>query len=115
WPAPTCALAISDVPGDDPAIIASGPTVPDPTTFADARAVLTRYRIDPPAPVRAHLDAARDETPKPGDPRLAHGRTTVIARPADSLSAAARVAEKAGFRPIVLGDALEGRAAQVGQ
>jgi hydroxypyruvate reductase len=115
WPAPTCALAVSDVPGDVHAVIASGPTAPDPTTFADARAVLARYRIDPPGPARAHLEAAREETPKPGDPRLARSRMTVIARPADALAAAARTAETAGFRPLVLGDAIEGRAAQVAQ
>ncbi len=115
WPAPTCALAVSDVPGDDPAVIASGPTVPDTTTFADARAVLAHYRIDPPGLALAHLEAAQDETPKPGDPRLARSRMTVIARPADALAAAARAAESAGFRPIVLGDAIEGRAAQVAQ
>ena len=66
-PARVVALLISDVPGDDPHVIASGPTVADPTTFADARAVLAKFAIDPPAPVRAHLETAADETPKPGD------------------------------------------------
>ena len=76
-PARVVTLAISDVPGDDPAVIASGPTVPDPTTFADARAVLAKYRIAEPAAVVAHLAAAADETPKPGDPIFA--RTPVRA------------------------------------
>src|SRR5437763_2185459 len=67
-PARVLTLAISDVPGDDPAVIASGPTVPDPTTFADALAVLTKYRIDEPAAVIAHLQTAAEETPKPDDP-----------------------------------------------
>src|SRR5580658_4529776 len=70
-PARVVTLAISDVPGDDPAVIASGPTVPDPSTFADARAVLAKYRIAEPASVMAHLAAAIGETPKPGDPAFA--------------------------------------------
>ncbi len=71
-PARVVTLAISDVPGDDPAVIGSGPTVPDPTTFADARAILARYGITPPPSVAAHLAAAADETPKPGS--LPHAR-----------------------------------------
>lgn len=109
-PAPTWALAVSDVPGDDPAVIASGPTVADPTSFAQARAILARHRVAVPDRVAHCLARAADETPKPGDPRLAHARTSVIIRPADALAAAALVAEAAGFRPIMLGDAVEGRA-----
>ncbi len=109
-PARIVTLAISDVPGDDPAVIASGPTVPDPTTFADARAVLARYGIDPPPAVAAHLAAARDETPKPGDPRLAHAELVIVARPADAIDAAAHVARAAGYEPTILGDDLEGEA-----
>ncbi|MEX0853190.1 MAG: DUF4147 domain-containing protein, partial [Bauldia sp.] len=92
WPAATVSLIISDVPGDDPASIASGPTVADPTTFADARAVLSRYGIAPPAAISRHLAAALDETPKPGDRRLERSRVVVVASPAASLNAAADLA-----------------------
>jgi glycerate 2-kinase len=112
-PAPVVTLAISDVPGDDPAVIASGPTVADPTTFAEARAILAKYAIAPPPSVAAHLAAARDETPKPGDPRLARSRFVLIATPQDALAAAAAAARAAGVTPIVLGDAIEGEAHQV--
>jgi len=112
-PARVVSLLISDVPGDDPAIIASGPTVADPSTVADARAILERYGIDAPAAVRAHLAAAADETPKPGDPRLASAETHIIARPQDSLEAAAAAAQQAGITPIILGDAIEGEAREV--
>ncbi len=108
-PARVLSLLISDVPGDDPAVIASGPTVPDPTTFADARAVLAEYGIDPPPAIRVHLDEAADETPKPGDPAFERSETRVIAAPA-----AARAARDAGVTPIALGDAVEGEAAEVG-
>lgn len=77
FPARTVTLMISDVPNDDPAVIASGPTVPDPTTFAAARAVLHKYGITPPPAVEAHLRDEADETPKPGDPRLEIGRAHV--------------------------------------
>jgi glycerate 2-kinase len=115
YPAKVVSLLISDVPGDDPAAIASGPTVPDPTSFADARAVLERYRIEPPEAVRRHLAQARDETPKSGDPRLAGVENRVIATPLLSLEAAAAVAKAAGVTPLILGDALEGEAAEVGK
>jgi hydroxypyruvate reductase len=114
-PARVVSLVISDVPGDDPAAIASGPTVADPTTFADAEAILARYGIDAPASVRAHLAAAKEETPKPGDPRLAGAETRLIATPQLSLEAAAEVARAAGVTPLILGDALEGEAAEVGK
>src|SRR5258706_11090225 len=114
-PARLVTLAISDVPGDDPATIASGPTVPDPTTFADARAVLEKYRITPPEPIARHLSAARDESPKPGDARLARAEYAMIARPLGSLQAAATVARAAGVTPLILGDALEGEAREVGR
>ncbi|MHA1600862.1 MAG: glycerate kinase type-2 family protein [Alphaproteobacteria bacterium] len=112
-PARVVSLLISDVPGDDPGTIASGPTVADATTFADARAILARYGIDAPAAVRAHLEAAADETPKPGDRRLARAETHIIARPQDSLEAAAAAAREAGIMPIILGDAIEGEAREV--
>src|SRR5205823_12867281 len=101
-PAQVVTLAISDVPGDDPAVIASGPTVPDPTTFTDARAVLAKYRIEEPAAVIAHLAAAADETPKPGDPAFAGARLELIASPQQALSAAADAALAHGVTPIVL-------------
>jgi hydroxypyruvate reductase len=112
-PARVVSLLISDVPGDDPGTIASGPTVADATTFADARAILKRHGIDPPAAVRAHLEAAADETPKPGDPRLARAEAHIIARPQESLEAAATAARAAGITPIILGDAIEGEAREV--
>jgi hydroxypyruvate reductase len=114
-PAETVSLLISDVPGDDPSVIASGPTVADPTTFADARAVLARYGIEPPAAVAARLARADDETPKPGDPRLARSRVEILASPMASLMAAAEIARAAGVTPLVLGDALEGEAREVGR
>jgi hydroxypyruvate reductase len=112
-PARLVSLLISDVPGDDPAVIASGPTVPDPTTFADALAVLTKYSIEEPAAVIAHLRNAEDETPKPGDARLARIETKIVARPQDALEAAAALAMKAGVDPIILGDSIEGEAREV--
>jgi hydroxypyruvate reductase len=112
-PAQVVTLAISDIPGDDPAVIASGPTVPDTTTFADALAILDKYRIAEPAAVVAHLRAARDETPKPGDPRLARTSLRMVATPQLSLEAAAGVAREAGIHPVILGDAIEGEAREV--
>ena len=111
-PARVVALLISDVPGDDPSIIASGPTVADPSCFADALAVLDKYGIE--TPLRGFLEAADDETPKPGDPRLARAETRLIARPCDALDAAAAAARAAGYTPHVLGDSLEGEAREAG-
>ena len=112
-PAGIVTLAISDVPGDDPAVIASGPTVPDATTFADARAVLAKYRIDEPAAVVEHLAAAAEETPKPGDPIFRRARFELIASPQDSLKAAAAEALRRKVTPIVLSDRIEGEARDV--
>ena len=112
-PAGIVTLAISDVPGDDPAVIASGPTVPDATTFADARAVLAKYRIDEPAAVVEHLMAAVEETPKPGDPIFRRSRFELIASPQDSLKAAAAEALRRKVTPIVLSDRIEGEARDV--
>jgi hydroxypyruvate reductase len=106
-------LLISDVPGDEPAVIGSGPTVPDPTTFEDALSILERYRIEPPARVREHLRAAADETPKPGDPRLARAETIVVAKPQASLEAAATLARERGLNALILSDAIEGEAREV--
>jgi glycerate 2-kinase len=107
-------IAISDVPGDDPAVIASGPTVPDPSTFVDARAVLAKYGITEPASVIAHLAAAADETPKPGDPIFAKSSYTMIASPQQALAAAADAAQAQGVTPIVLSDRIEGESRDIG-
>jgi glycerate 2-kinase len=112
-PAKVVTLAISDVPGDDPAVIASGPTVPDPTTFADARAVLAKYGIEPPPAVAAHLVAATEETPKPGDPLFLRTRFELIASPQQALAAAAEAALARQVTPIVLSDRIEGEARDV--
>lgn len=112
-PAQIMSLLISDVPGDDPAVIASGPTVADPTTFADALAVLAKYGISEPAGVLSHLRAAQGETPKPGDRRLTRAVTRIIARPQDALEAAATAARAAGVTPVILGDSIEGEAREV--
>lgn len=113
-PARTLALLISDVPGDDPANIASGPTVPDPTTLADARAVVARYGLDLPEAVTGALEDPANESLKPGDPRLARAETRIIAAPMASLEAAAVAAREAGLEPRILGDALEGEARVLG-
>jgi hydroxypyruvate reductase len=113
YPARVVTLAISDVPGDDAAVIASGPTVPDPTSFADARAVLAKYGIAEPAAVIAHLAAAARETPKPGDPVFAAAQYELIASPQQALSAAADQASASGVTPIVLSDRIEGEARDV--
>ncbi|MCC7049512.1 MAG: glycerate kinase [Alphaproteobacteria bacterium] len=112
-PAKVVTLLISDVPGDDPAVIGSGPTVPDPTTYEDALAIVTRYGIAPPEAAMRRLEAGADETPKPGDPRLAGGTVRMIAAPQASLEAAAAVARQAGVTPVILGDAIEGEARHV--
>jgi glycerate 2-kinase len=115
YPAQLLTLLISDVPGDDPALIASGPTVADPSSFEDARAVLKKYGITEPKAVIDHLNRAADETPKPGDIRLTKSRTITIAAPQLSLEAAAEVGRAAGVTPLILGDALEGEAREVGR
>jgi glycerate 2-kinase len=112
-PAKVITLAISDIPGDDPAVIASGPTVADATTFADAVAILEKYGITEPKAVVDHLRAAKEETPKPGDPRLAKNELHMVAAPQMSLEAAADIARKAGVTPVILGDAIEGEAREV--
>ncbi len=114
-PARVVSLIISDVPGDDPSIIASGPTVPDSSTLEQAREVLKRYKIDVPPAVAALLADPANETPKPGDPVFARNSLRMIATPQASLEAAASVARAAGFTPLILGDALEGEAREVGR
>src|SRR6202043_1589232 len=106
-------IAISDVPGDDPAVIASGPTVPDPTTFAEARSVLTKHRITEPEAVLTRLAGQVEETPKPEDPIFDRARFDLIASPQRSLQAAAGAADRRHIMPIVLSDRIEGEARQV--
>lgn len=113
YPARVVALVISDVAGDDLSVIASGATVADPTTFTEAEAIFTKYAIEIPPRVRQLLDMGVDETPKPGDPRLNSTENVLIATPNMALEAAARVAERAGYTPLIVSDRLEGETAQV--
>jgi hydroxypyruvate reductase len=113
-PARVVTLTISDVPGDDPAIIASGPTVPDATTCADALRILARYGIDLPPAARAGLESGAFETPKPGDPRFAGHALHLIATPQASLDAAAQAARAAGLPAHILSDEIEGESRVVG-
>jgi len=114
-PARVLNLLISDVPGDKPMDIASGPTVADPTTCEQALEIITRYGIEIPAAARALLESGDGETIKPDDPRLAHVTTHLVATPQLALLAAARVAEARGVRPVLLGDSIEGEARDVGK
>ena len=114
-PARVVTLAISDVPGDDPSIIASGPTVPDATTCADALAVLARYRIPVPDAVLQALQQGALETPKPGDAAFAGHAVHLIATPQQSLEAAAQAARAAGVAAYILSDAMEGESREVGK
>ena len=111
--APMLTLAITDVPGDEPTAIASGPTVPDPTTTEQARAIVARYGLDLPPAARALLDDPANETPKPGDPAFARSEYRIIARPADAIAAARAAAEQAGFEVHDLGADCEGEARDV--
>jgi glycerate 2-kinase len=111
-PAKVVALMISDVPGDDPSIIASGPTVVDPSTNEDALGIIKKYSIEVPASVRERLRNA-DETPKPGDKRFASVENIMVATPQASLDAAAEVARRAGVKPVILGDSIEGESRDV--
>jgi glycerate 2-kinase len=112
-PARVDTLAISDVPGDDPAVIGSGPTVPDPTTLEEARTIVRRFRLDLPAAVTRALADPANETPKPGDQIFAGSTYRIVARPADSLRAAHARASAAGYECVVLGDRLQGEAREV--
>jgi glycerate 2-kinase len=113
YPAKLVTIAISDVAGDDPSAIGSGPTVPDPTTLADARAIVAKYRLDLPADVSAALADAHNESPKPGDRIFAGSQFMLAARPADSLMAAEAAARRAGYPFVSLGDRVEGEAREV--
>jgi hydroxypyruvate reductase len=114
-PARVVSLLMSDVPGDAPIDIASGPTVPDPTTCADALDIVRRYGVELPAHVRQALESGRGESVKPGDARLAGIETHIVAAPQAALEAAARVARDAGIDAHILGDSLEGEARDVGR
>ncbi len=114
-PAPVVTLVVSDVPGDDPAVVASGPTVPDGSTGADALAVLRKYGIDPGDAVLALLSDPSRTAPRPDDPRLAANRTVVIATAQQALDAAANAARRAGFAPLILSSSMEGEAREVAQ
>lgn len=114
-PATVVTLTISDVPGDDPSVIASGPTVPDASSCADALAILKRYHIDIPAALKAQLDSGALETPKPGDPAFAGHAVHLIATPQQSLEAAAAAARAAGLAAYILSDEMEGESREVGK
>jgi hydroxypyruvate reductase len=113
YPAQIVSLMISDVPGDDASIIASGPTVPDPSTNADARGIIEKYGIDLPDAVSRVLETI-EETPKPGDPCFERVQNVMIATPQASLEAAAAVARASGVTPVILGDSIEGESRDVG-
>ncbi len=112
-PARVLTLAISDVPRDDVSVIASGPTVPDPSSLADALAVVSRRRIELPPAAAALLADPANETPKPGDSLFARTEYRIVARPAETIAAVARAAAAAGYEPVVLGSDLEGEARDV--
>jgi glycerate 2-kinase len=114
-PARVLTLLISDVPGDTPEVIASGPTLPDPTTCADALAIIDRYRIALPPAARAGLASGAYETPKPGDARFAGHSLRMIAAPQQSLDAAAALARSAGLEAHILSDEIEGESREVGK
>lgn len=111
--APVLALIISDVTGDDPTHIASGPCAPDPTTYRDAREILERYGISPPRAIAARLEKAEDETPKPGDALFERVKNRVVATAHRSLETAAAVFRSRGIEPVILGDTVTGEAAEV--
>jgi hydroxypyruvate reductase len=113
YPARLMTIGISDVPNDDPSAIGSGPTVPDPTTLADARAIVAKYRLELPDAVTRALNDAKNESPKPGDKVFAATNYALAARPADSLRAAQTLVRAAGYEAIMLGDSLEGEAREV--
>ncbi|MBY0381899.1 MAG: glycerate kinase [Xanthobacteraceae bacterium] len=115
YPAQLVTLAISDVPHDDPAVIASGPTVPDPSTLQEARDIVARYKIPAEDSVKAALDDPRNESVKPDDKAFEHAKFAIVAKPRDSLEAAVRVAAEAGYEVIDLGADLEGEARAVAE
>ena len=112
-PAKLITIAISDVPGDDPSAIGSGPTVPDPTTLGDARAIVAKYNLDTPESIKRALRDPKNESPKPGDAVFAGSGVALAARPADALRAAEAAVRDAGYDCISLGDRVEGEAREV--
>ena len=113
YPARVLTIAISDVPHDDPAVIGSGPTVPDPSTLADARAIVARYKLEVPASVTRALNDSANESPKPGDKVFDGTSFKLAARPADALRAAEKAAADMGYEVVSLGDSVEGEAREV--
>lgn len=114
YPARVVSLVVSDIPGDDPALVASGPTVPDATTRDDALAIVAAYSMTLPAAVMAHLASPGAEAPRPDDQRFARNTVTVIASAARSLEAAAAAAGARGIEAVILSDSIEGEARDVG-
>lgn len=113
-PARVVTLAFSDIPGDDPALISSGPTIMDRTTLADARKIIARYEIDPPASVAAALNDPANETPKGSHPAFTNAEIRVVARSQNALEAAGQLAQANGYKPVYLGDDIEGDATDIG-
>ena len=113
WPARCVTLAISDIPGDDLSVIASGPTEPDDTTRNDALDILRKYKINEPRSILKYMTDFRSETPKPGNQIFQNASSHLISTPQRSLEAAAKVAQANGYRPVILGDAIEGEAREV--
>ncbi|CAM5555796.1 Putative hydroxypyruvate reductase [Mycolicibacterium aubagnense] len=114
WPARVVSLIVSDIPGDNPALVASGPTVPDEAGRADALAAIQAYGMKLPDAVMAHINSAASEAPRPDDPKFARNEVHVIASAAVSLEAAATEAKRQGIEAVILSDALEGEAREVG-
>lgn len=114
YPARVVSLVVSDIPGDDPALVASGPTVPDQTTRDDALAIVAAYAMKLPAAVMAHLASPEAAAPRPDDPRFARNSVAVIASAAQSLEAAATAAQRQGIAAVILSDSIEGEARDVG-
>ncbi len=113
WPAPVVTLAVSDVPGDDPAVIASGPTVPAGGSRADALAVIERHGVELPPAARAVLADPSCETPDAEHPAFAAGSFRIVAKPADAILAACEAARALGYEPVSLGADVEGEAREV--
>ncbi|WP_412066758.1 glycerate kinase [Rhizobium sp. SYY.PMSO] len=115
YPARVVSLVVSDIPGDNPALVASGPTIADAATRVDALEIIDRYRLDLPEAVMCHLKNGEDEPPLPSDPRFVRNEVKLVASAAIALEAAADVARHAGVEPMILSDAIEGEASAVGR
>jgi glycerate 2-kinase len=115
FPAKTVSLIVSDIPGDDPAQVGSGPTVPGTARREDALAIIKRYRLELPAQVMAHVEAAKNPAPLPSDPRFARNKVHVIASAARSLEKAAEAAQAVGIGAAILSDSIEGEAREIGR